>query len=94
MHHVMRHVDFFRRVSRSDIPGSLTSQTNFIVNKSLDTMRWKTWLAFLLLPAALVSASEAPTELVVERTLIPDDCVLSAESGDFVKVHYVCYFLE
>lgn len=51
-------------------------------------MRWFSWLSFLVvLPAVL--ASELPNELVIETTHMPDVCTEKAESGDFIKVHYV-----
>lgn len=55
-------------------------------------MRWFNWLALLVFPALLVSA-EDPSELKIETTFSPEECTLQAESGDFIKVHYVCLFV-
>lgn len=45
-------------------------------------------MSFLVvLPA--IFASDLPNELVIETTHMPDVCTEKAESGDFIKVHYV-----
>lgn len=45
---------------------------------------------FALLAAALVAqAAEAPTTLQIETIYKPDDCTVTAATGDSIKVHYV-----
>jgi hypothetical protein len=51
-------------------------------------MLFFTWFSCLFF-AALVAAKEAPTELVINTTYLPDDCTAKAKKGDKISVHYV-----
>ncbi|KAJ7352593.1 hypothetical protein DFH08DRAFT_859365 [Mycena albidolilacea] len=42
----------------------------------------------LLFAAVAVLAAEAPKELQIETTYLPDDCPAKAAKGDQIKVHY------
>lgn len=42
-----------------------------------------------LLFALAVVAEDAPTELKIDRTFVPDNCKLTAQNGDRLSVHYV-----
>ena len=45
---------------------------------------------FSVLAFALVAlAKEPPTELQIDVTHKPDDCTVTAKTGDSIKVHYV-----
>ncbi|PSR79249.1 hypothetical protein PHLCEN_2v7107 [Hermanssonia centrifuga] len=46
------------------------------------------WLSLFLF-AFVVSAAEPPTELQIDTTFKPDDCSVTAKTGDKIKVHYV-----
>ncbi|KAI0692012.1 hypothetical protein C8T65DRAFT_670138 [Cerioporus squamosus] len=50
-------------------------------------MRILSCLSVLLLALAVV-AEDAPTELKIDRTFVPDDCKLTAQKGDRLSVHY------
>ena len=43
----------------------------------------------VLLFALAVVAEDAPTELKIDRTFVPDNCKLTAQNGDRLSVHYV-----
>ncbi|THG98421.1 hypothetical protein EW026_g3765 [Hermanssonia centrifuga] len=45
------------------------------------------WLSLFLF-AFVVSAAEPPTELQIDTTFKPDDCSVTAKTGDKIKVHY------
>lgn len=53
-------------------------------------MKFLSWFSVLAL-ALTVSAEERvpPTELEIETTFMPEECPLTAKSGDAIKVHYV-----
>ncbi|KAJ7594507.1 hypothetical protein C8J56DRAFT_885083 [Mycena floridula] len=46
------------------------------------------WLSVVLLAAVAVAETEAPTELKIETTFLPDVCTTKAQNGDSIKVHY------
>lgn len=50
------------------------------------------WLSCLLF-AVVVVAKEAPTELEIKTTYLPEDCKIRAKNGDSIQVHYVCTYL-
>ncbi|KAJ7116055.1 hypothetical protein C8R44DRAFT_628833 [Mycena epipterygia] len=50
-------------------------------------MRVATWLSSLLF-AVVVLAADAPTELQIETTHLPEDCPAKAQKGDSIQVHY------
>jgi hypothetical protein len=56
--------------------------------KHFSSMLFFSWLSCLFF-AALVVAKEAPTELVINTTYLPDDCTAKAKKGDKISVHYV-----
>ncbi|KAF5335136.1 hypothetical protein D9611_010882 [Ephemerocybe angulata] len=41
-----------------------------------------------LLAATLAVAYEAPTELDINTTYLPEDCTVKAQTGDSIEVHY------
>jgi hypothetical protein len=45
-----------------------------------------TILAFVGL--ALADAPAPPTDLVIDRTHVPEDCSVTAQAGDSISVHY------
>ncbi|KZS98619.1 hypothetical protein SISNIDRAFT_448897 [Sistotremastrum niveocremeum HHB9708] len=45
------------------------------------------WLTLALLPLAALAA-DAPKELVIDVIHKPDDCKLTAQTGDKISVHY------
>ncbi|KAG6848332.1 hypothetical protein H0H93_001135 [Arthromyces matolae] len=57
-------------------------------------MRLLNWFPFILAAASTVLAESAqeplepPTELVIERTYIPEECEIAAQNGDQIQVHY------
>ena len=56
-------------------------------------MKFLSWFSVIALALA-ASAQDAqervpPTELVIETTYKPDDCTVTAKTGDAIKVHYV-----
>ena len=56
-------------------------------------MKFLNWLSVAAL-AVVASAADTqeripPTELVVETTYKPEDCPVTAKTGDAIKVHYV-----
>jgi hypothetical protein len=51
-------------------------------------MLFFSWLACLFF-LVLVAAKEAPTELVIDTTYLPDGCTAKAKKGDKIEVHYV-----
>ncbi|KAF5380256.1 hypothetical protein D9757_008191 [Collybiopsis confluens] len=64
-----------------------------LLHTSTQTMRIHTWVLSLLSVAAIPAlaqdaAYEAPTELVIETTHMPDQCTTKAAKGDSIKVHY------
>lgn len=46
-------------------------------------------LVCALLFAVGVLAAEAPTELKIETTYLPESCPAQAKKGDSIQVHYV-----
>ncbi|KAJ6625791.1 hypothetical protein B0H10DRAFT_2161654 [Mycena sp. CBHHK59/15] len=50
-------------------------------------MRVASWISSLLF-AVVVLATDAPTELQIETTYLPDDCPAKAQKGDAIQVHY------
>ena len=52
-------------------------------------MYWSKVISILLLVGLAFADNEAPTELVIKTDYMPDDCVLKAQKGDQIKVHYV-----
>lgn len=54
-------------------------------------------LVSLVFFALLALADEAPTELVIDTTYLPESCNAKAAKGDSIKVHYVrdiCYIFK
>ncbi|KAF8058021.1 hypothetical protein FPV67DRAFT_1676876 [Lyophyllum atratum] len=54
-------------------------------------MKLLNWLPSLFLAAAVFAAEEAkeePTELVIETTFKPEECIVTAAKGDSIMVHY------
>ena len=50
---------------------------------------------FSLFAFALVAlAKKPPTELQIDTTYKPDDCTVTAKTGDSIKVHYVSTLRE
>ena len=48
------------------------------------------WLSLLALAGAVAAKSSAEvTDLGIETTYKPEDCTVTAEKGDRIKVHYV-----
>ena len=47
----------------------------------------------LLVFVATALAAEAPTELVIDTTYLPDNCHVKAKTGDSIRVHYVRLYL-
>jgi FK506-binding protein 2 len=52
-------------------------------------MKLSTWLSLTLSVVLPVLANEAPKELVIETVSKPDDCSVTAKTGDSIRVHYV-----
>lgn len=54
------------------------------------TMKFFSWLPLLALATFALAEQERepPTELQIEVTYKPDDCPVTAKTGDAVKVHY------
>ncbi|KAJ7158917.1 hypothetical protein C8R46DRAFT_1110768 [Mycena filopes] len=50
-------------------------------------MRVATWLSSLVF-AVVVLAADAPTELQIETTFMPEECPAKATKGDSIQVHY------
>ena len=50
------------------------------------------WFSTLLLCAAVL-AVDAPTELIIETTFMPEECSVKAALGDEIFVHYVSIFV-
>ncbi|KAJ7154164.1 hypothetical protein C8R46DRAFT_1118879 [Mycena filopes] len=50
-------------------------------------MRVATWLSSIVF-AVVVLAADAPTELQIETTFMPEECPAKAAKGDFLEVHY------
>ena len=48
------------------------------------------WLSVLVLAWVVSASKEAPTELKIDVTHKPEDCPVTAQKGDAIKVHYVC----
>ncbi|THH06952.1 hypothetical protein EW146_g9460 [Bondarzewia mesenterica] len=61
------------------------------VSTSMQLLVWLSFLAFGLLS---VSAAQAPTELKIDTTYLPEDCPAKAQKGDAIKVHYVSPHLQ
>lgn len=55
-----------------------------------DIMQFLSWFSVLALALA-ASAQDRPevTELQIETTYKPEDCPVTAKTGDAIKVHYV-----
>ena len=47
-------------------------------------------LSVLILALAVV-AEDAPTELKIDTTYVPDDCKVKSQNGDKLQVHYVSF---
>lgn len=47
------------------------------------------WLSVLVLAWVVSAAQEPPTELQIDTTFKPEDCAVTAQKGDSIKVHYV-----
>ena len=45
----------------------------------------------VLVLALAAFAADAPTELGIDRTFVPEGCKLTAQSGDRLQVHYVSF---
>ena len=48
----------------------------------------------VLVLALAAFAADAPTELGIDRTFVPEGCKLTAQSGDRLQVHYVSFSLS
>ncbi len=56
-------------------------------------MQFFSLLSLLLFVPFVLAAdppTDPPTELQIETTFAPAECVQKAQSGDRIKVHYVC----
>ncbi|THH06064.1 hypothetical protein EW146_g9731 [Bondarzewia mesenterica] len=51
-------------------------------------MQLLVWLSFLAFGLLSVSAAQAPTELKIDTTYLPEDCPAKSQKGDAIKVHY------
>jgi len=53
-------------------------------------MKFFSWVPLLALAAVALADEERvpPTELQIEVTYKPDDCLVTAKNGDSIKVHY------
>lgn len=49
---------------------------------------FKVWFSLLTL-AVCALAAQAPTELQIETTFMPEECLEKAAKGDTISVHYV-----
>jgi FK506-binding protein 2 len=52
--------------------------------------KWFSVLALAVVAYAEGAASDEPKELIIKTTYSPPECVLKAEKGDKLHVHYVC----
>lgn len=91
-------VSFPRRDASNLIPYYDCSPFPFLYDHSqtlvydMFFMRVLSCLSVLLLALAVV-AGDAPTELKIDRTYIPEDCKVTSQKGDRLHMHYVSILL-
>jgi hypothetical protein len=82
-------MSYIRNMCEHSAPSVPGSHPTSLHEPTTSTMKFAGIATILaLVGLALGDAPVPPTDLVIDRTHVPEDCTVTAQAGDSISVHY------